>query len=60
MHLWQHNGPTSLGARTTGTMTQYSTQSHYPDTDKTSPCIILEIPNAKLGSGDNLDGKELA
>ena len=32
------------------TMTQYLTQSHYPETGRTSPCPILLMPNTKLGS----------
>ena len=29
---------------------QYPAQSHYPDTDLTSPCHILMMSNASLGS----------
>ena len=38
------------GNHATGTMTWYLTQSHYPDTEPTSPCPILLIPSARLRS----------
>ena len=31
-----------------GTLTLYPTQSHYPNTDLTSSCLILLMPSAKL------------
>ena len=31
-------------------MKRYPTQSHYPDTELTSPCPILLMPTTKLGS----------
>ena len=31
-------------------ITLYPIQSHYPDTDLTSPCPILLMPNTRLGS----------
>ena len=31
-------------------MTQYPTQSHYPDTEVTNPFPILLMPSARLGS----------
>ena len=33
-----------------GTMTRYRTESHYPGIELTSPCLILLMPNASLGS----------
>ena len=33
-----------------GTMTQYSTQSHYPDTDWAMQCPILLMMNARVGT----------
>ena len=33
-----------------GTMTCYPTQAHYPDTEPTSPCPIIIMPSARLGS----------
>ena len=39
-----------LGDQATGVMTQYPTRSHYPDTEITSPWIILVMPNAMVDS----------
>ena len=39
-----------LGDQVTSTMTWYPTQSHYPDTDLTSLCPNLIMPNAWLGN----------
>ena len=39
-----------LGEQAAGNMTQYLSQSHYHDNTLASPCHILLIPNAKLGS----------
>ena len=36
--------------RSTGTMTCYPTPYHYPDTEPITPCRILIMPNARLGS----------
>ena len=41
---------TPLGNQPVRTLTQYPTQSYYPDTDLTSPCPILLVLNARLGS----------
>ena len=40
----------SLEHQATGTMTYYPTQSHYPAIEKTSPCPIIILPGARLGS----------
>ena len=45
-HSWRLNSVTSLGYQATS----YSTQSHYPDTEPTSPCSILIMSSARLGS----------
>ena len=45
--------PTQLhypGTERTRTMTCYLTQLHYPGTEPTSPCPILIMPSARLGS----------
>ena len=39
-----------LGDQTESTMTCYPTQSYYPDTEPTSPCSILNMLSARLGS----------
>ena len=39
-----------LGDQATSSITWYLTQSHYPDTEPTSPCLILIMPSARLGS----------
>ena len=39
-----------LGNETIDSMTQYPTQSHYPETEVTSPCSILLIQRVWLGS----------
>ena len=36
-----------------GTMTRYPTQSYYPDNRITSPCTIILMSNARLGSDKN-------
>ena len=41
---------TPLGSQVAGTMTQHPIQSHYPDTELTSPCPILLISSTRLGS----------
>ena len=49
-HSWWLYSAAPMGNQTTGTMIQYPTQLHYPDTELTSPCLILLIPTAILGS----------
>ena len=41
---------TQLGNQAVSTMTWYPTQSHYHNTDLTSPCPILIMPSTWLGS----------
>ena len=45
------------GDQATGTMTGYPAESHYPDTELTSPCPILMIPSAQVGSDKYKFGK---
>ena len=40
-HSWRLYSAASLGNQATSTMTCYPTQSHYADTEPTSPCPIL-------------------
>ena len=49
-HSWWLYSAAPLENQATRTMTQYPTQSHYPDTEPTSPCPILLMPSARLGS----------
>ena len=49
--LWQcAHSAAPLWNQTFCTMTQYPTQSHYPDIELTSPCPILLMSSARLGS----------
>ena len=48
-----------LGDQAVGAMAQYPTQSHYPDTELTSPCPILLMMCARLGSGKSQFVKSL-
>ena len=50
MHSWRLYSTVPLGDLDVSTMTWYSTQSHNPDTEPTSPCPILIVPSARLGS----------
>ena len=49
-HSWQLYSAAPLGNYATGTLTQYPTQSHYPDTELTSPCPIPLMQSAGLGN----------
>ena len=49
-HLWQLYSAASLEHQAASTVTCYPTQSHYPDTEPTSPCPMLIIPSARLES----------
>ena len=40
----------SLEHQAVSSMVCYPTQSHYPDTEPTSPCPILIMPSTRLGS----------
>ena len=44
------HGDFILLPQATGTVNCYLTQLHYPDTEPTSPCPILIMPSARLGS----------
>ena len=50
-HSWRLYSDAGLGDQVTGTMAQYPTQSHYPDTVLTSPTTpsrILLMPITRL------------
>ena len=49
VHCWSFTSLQHLRSYQ-GTMTQYPTQAHYPDTDVISPCRILLMPSTRLGS----------
>ena len=49
-HSWQLYSVAPLRNQTGSTMTQYPVQSHYPDTEPTSPSPILLRPSTMLGS----------
>ena len=49
-HSWQLYSVAPLGDQSTGTMTWYPTQLHYPDTRPTSPCPIPIMLSNWLGS----------
>ena len=49
-HSWYFCSAASLGCQAASTMTCYLMQSHYPDTEPTSPCPILIMPSTWLGS----------
>ena len=50
--LWLYSAAPQ-GCEATGTMTQCSNQSQYPDTEKISPCSVLLMPSTRLGSDKN-------
>ena len=50
VHSWELYSAASLEHQAAGTMTCYPIESHYPDTELTSPCPILIMPSARLGS----------
>ena len=49
-HSWQLYSAVPLGNQVAVSMVQYPIQSHYPDTERTSPCPILLMPSHRLGS----------
>ena len=49
-HSWRLHSAVPLGDQATGTMTQYPTQSHYPDNVLSSPYPIILMLSARLGS----------
>ena len=50
VNSWWGSSAGALGDQATSTMTWYSTQSHDPDTELTSPYTILIMSSAKLES----------
>ena len=50
VHSWQLYSADSLENQAAGTMTCYPTQSYHPDNEQTSPCHILIMSSARLGS----------
>ena len=49
-HSWRLYSAASQEHQATSTSTFYPTQSHYPETQSTSPCPIIIIPRTRLGS----------
>ena len=49
-HSWWHYSAAPLGNQATSTMNWYRIQSHYPNTELTSPYLILLMPSARLRS----------
>ena len=49
-HSWWLYSAVKLGNQTASTMTWYPTQSHYLDTELTSPCHILLVLSTRLES----------
>ena len=50
VHMWQLHSTAPLANLVASIMTQYPTQLHYSGSVLTSPCPILIIPSARLGS----------
>ena len=50
VHSWRHYSASPLGNQAVSNMTWPPTQSHYLDTEPTSPCPILVMPSIWLGS----------
>ena len=46
-HSWRFYSAAPLGNHTVGAITRYSTQSHYRETELTSPCPILLMPSTR-------------
>ena len=49
-HSWRLYSDASLEDQTVSTMTRYSSQSYYADTELASLCPILVMPSVKLDS----------
>ena len=49
-HSWWLYNAAPLEDQSTSTMVWYPTQSHYPDTEPTSPCPILIMWGTRLGN----------
>ena len=50
MHSWYFYSAAQPGEHATSNMIWYATQPHFPNTDPTSPCHIVIMPYASLGS----------
>ena len=50
MHSWWLYSAAPLGDEIASTMIWYPTQSHYPDTERSSTCPTLLMPSTRLGS----------
>ena len=50
VHSWTLYSAAPLGNQAASTMTRYPTQTYSPDTEPTSPLLILIIPDTWLGS----------
>ena len=55
-----NQGAAPLRDQASDTMTQYPTQSHYPDTEQTSHCLFLLMLSDRLVSDKNQFDKSLA
>ena len=51
-HSWRFYSAASLRNRNVSSITWYLTQSHYADTELTSPFSILLMPSVRLGSDE--------
>ena len=51
-HLCWLYSASPLGNQATSTMTRYPTQSHYPGTERTTPCPKQLMQNARLGASN--------
>ena len=49
-HIWWIYSAAALRDQPSDTMNQFPTQSYFPNTELTSPCFILLMPSARLGS----------
>ena len=49
-HSWYLYSVASFGVQATGIRTQFLTKTHYPDTELISPCPILVMQSARIGS----------
>ena len=50
VQLWQLYHADPLGYQVADTVSQFPTQSHYPDTELASPCPIIIMPSTRLSS----------
>ena len=49
-HSWRLYSAAPLGNQAASTVTQFPTQSHYPNTEPTSPCLLLIMLSTQLRS----------